>query len=264
MNPGDRAKSRNVAALDNTTEVETPERIRFRHRTAGPVRRSLAWLVDFLIRAGVLLLVLLGLRLGLARRLDADEIGRASQGVVLVVMFALEWGYYVLFETLWNGGSPGKRLLGLRVVKEGGFPIGFLDSVLRNLLRAADFLPMGYVVGATVMAADARFRRLGDRVAGTMVIVEDRVRVSEPLRLVPPATPAEWQGWPSRVVLSATEREALELFLRRRDLSVARRQELAAMVAPLWARRMGVAAGDPARFLALLHERGAATPAERR
>ncbi len=87
--------------------------------------------------------------------------------MLAIVRFILEWGYYVFFETTASGRSPGKRALSLRVVKEGGYPIGFIDSVLRNLLRGADFLPVGYVVGLFAMAGDARFRRLGDRVAGT-------------------------------------------------------------------------------------------------
>jgi uncharacterized RDD family membrane protein YckC len=246
-----------VPPLDNTTEVETPERIRFRYRAAGPVRRLFAWIIDLLIRSSLLIVILIVV--GLATSTKPDQLAQASQGVILVVMFALEWGYYVAFETLWNGSSPGKRALGLRVVKEGGFPLGFVDSVLRNLLRAADFLPAAYVTGLTVMAGDPRFRRLGDRVAGTMVIIEDRIGVSAPLRLEPPARPGELEALPARPPLSADELDALELFLRRGDLSPPRRLELAEMVAPLWGRRMGVNTGDPVRFLALLHERAAGT-----
>src|SRR4029079_7777418 len=99
--------------------------------------------------------------------------------------------------------SPGKRALSLRVVKEGGYPIGFIDSVLRNLLRGADFLPIGYLIGLFAMAADARFRRLGDRVAGTMVVVEERSRVAAPLTLAPPPTPAELDGIRTRAPLRA-------------------------------------------------------------
>jgi uncharacterized RDD family membrane protein YckC len=242
-----------MAALDNTTEVETPERIRFRYRAAGPVRRSFAWLLDLVIRAGILFAV--GLIILLVSAIKADDLAQASQGVVLVILFALEWGYYVAFETLWNGQSPGKRAFGLRVVKEGGFPIGFYDSVLRNLLRAADFLPVGYVLGLTAMVGDQRFRRLGDRVAGTMVVVEDAVRVGESLKLNPPASPGELEALPARPQLSVDELEALELFLRRGDLSPPRRLELAEMTAGIFARRMGVLSGDPVRFLALLHER---------
>jgi uncharacterized RDD family membrane protein YckC len=244
-------------ALDNTTEVETPERIRFRYHAAGPVRRCFAWLLDLVIRGGIVFVV--GLLVMLASAIKLDDLSQASQGVVLVVLFALEWGYYVVFETLWNGGSPGKRAFGLRVVKEGGYPITFYDSVLRNLLRAADFLPNGYVLGLTVMVGDGRFRRLGDRVAGTMVVVEDQVRVGESLRLNPPATPGELEALPARPPLSADELESLELFLRRGDLSPPRRQELAEMTAGIFARRMGVLTGDPVRFLALVHERAAGT-----
>jgi uncharacterized RDD family membrane protein YckC len=240
-------------ALDNTTEVETPERIRFRYRAAGPVRRAFAWLLDCVIRAGILMVV--GLVVGIISAFKTDDLAQASQGFVLVVLFVLEWGYYLAFETLWNGTSPGKRAFGLRVVKEGGFPINFLDSLLRNLLRAADFLPAGYVLGLTVMVGDRRFRRLGDRVAGTMVVVEDRVRVGESLRLSPPAAPGELEALPARPPLSADELEAIELFLRRGDLSPPRRLELAETTARIFARRMGVLAGDPVRFLALVHER---------
>jgi uncharacterized RDD family membrane protein YckC len=240
-------------ALDNTTEVETPERIRFRYRAAGPVRRAFAWLLDSLIKFAVLLAV--GMILGMVSAIKMDDMSQAMTGVFLVVIFVLEWGYSVLFETMWNGTTPGKRAFGLRVVKEGGFPIGFIDSVLRNLLRAADWLPAGYVLGLTVMVGDTRFRRLGDRVAGTMVVVEDRVRVSESLRLDPPAAPGELEALPARPPLSADELEALELFLRRGDLSPPRRLELAEMTAPIFARRMGVLTGDPVRFLALVYER---------
>ena len=238
--------------LDNTTEVETPEHVRFRYRVAGPVRRMLAYLIDLVIRGLVVLAVGLVLAIALG---DANAVG----GVMLIVAFALEWGYYVFFETTGDGRSLGKRALSLRVVKEGGFPISFMDSVLRNLMRGADFLPVGYVIGLFVMAGDSRFRRLGDRVAGTLVVVEERSRVAAPLTITPPPTAAELEGFPQRPPLSASERETLELYLRRVDLTAARREELAQMIAPALAQRIGVTVKDPVRFLALLHHRVAAT-----
>ena len=238
--------------LDNTTEVETPEHVRFRYRVAGPVRRMLAYLIDLVIRGLVVLAVGLVLAIALG---DADAVG----GVMLIVAFALEWGYYVFFETTGDGRSLGKRALSLRVVKEGGFPISFMDSVLRNLMRGADFLPFGYVIGLFVMAGDSRFRRLGDRVAGTLVVVEERSRVAAPLTITPPPAAAELEGFPQRPPLSASERETLELYLRRVDLTAARREELAQMIAPALAQRIGVTVKDPVRFLALLHHRVAAT-----
>ncbi len=237
------------ATLDNTADVDTPELVRFRYRVAGPVRRALAYLVDLAIRAAslALLYVVVALASGGGKRF--------SSGVMLIAAFVFEWGYYVYFETAGDGRSPGKRALALRVVKEGGFPIGFIDSVLRNLLRGADFLPVGYVLGVLTMAGDARFRRIGDRVAGTLVVIEARAGLASPLVLSPPVTADEVAGFPPRPPLSLSERETLELFLRRTELTAARREELAETIAPALAERMGVKVQDPVRFLALVHHR---------
>ena len=238
--------------LDSTVEVETPEHVRFRYRLAGPSRRALAYLIDLLVRVAVLAVLGVVIQLSVG---GLDDEGLASRGVLLVLLFALEWGYYVAFETAWSGRTPGKRALSLRVMKEGGYPLGFVDSVLRNLLRAADFLPAGYATGLLSMALDSRFRRLGDLVAGTMVVLEERAAAPQPLTLVPPATEDELQLVPQRPRLDAWERETLELLLRRTELGPARRQELAEMIAPALGRRLGVPVGDPLRFLALVHHR---------
>jgi uncharacterized RDD family membrane protein YckC len=248
--------------LDNTAEVETPEHVRFRHRVAGPTRRALAYLIDLLIRLAVAAVLFILLRLAFGA---GEGGGRATGGVWLAAMFVLEWGYYVAFETMGEGRTPGKRALSLRVIKEGGYPLGFVDSMLRNLLRAADFLPSAYAIGLLVMMGDRRFRRLGDRVAGTIVVLEERAALAARLVLQPPAAPGELEALPQRPALSAWERESLELFLRRSDLSPARRRELAEMVAPSLAARLGTAAPDPVRFLALVHHRlqAANRPTER-
>jgi uncharacterized RDD family membrane protein YckC len=202
------------------------------------------------------LVVLLVLGVILAIAMGASQ---AVWGVLAIIGFILEWGYYVFFETTGGGRSLGKRALSLRVVKEGGYPIGVIDSLLRNLLRGADILPFFYVVGLFAMAGDSRFRRIGDRVAGTLVVVEERSRVAAPLTITPPPTAAELEILPQRPPLSAWERETLELFLRRVDLTPARREELAQMIAPTLGQRMGVPVRDPVRFLALLHHRVAAS-----
>ena len=268
--------------LDTTAEVETPERVRFRYRLAGPTRRAVAYLIDLLIRVALLIVLALVVRLAFGVGEGASQ---ASQGVILVILFVLEWGYYVAFESTWSGRTPGKRALGIRVMKEGGYPLGFVDSVLRNLLRAADFLPVGYATALLVMLADGRFRRLGDRVAGTMVVMEERSAAPAPLALSPPPTAAELEPYPPRPRLTAWERESLDLFLRRTDLGPARRQELAVMIAPGLAKRLGIPVAwgeggfpaaapsreawnpprvpqtvtDPVRFLALVHLRAQAS-----
>ena len=242
-----------MEALDTTTDVETPEHIRFRHRAAGPSRRALAYLLDLIIRGALILVIVLLL---VAMGIMAGGLGGVGAGILALIAFVVEWGYYVFFETLWGGRTIGKRALRLRVVKEGGYPIGFVDSVLRNLLRAADFMPMFYALGVLVMARDERFRRLGDLVAGTMVVVEERERVGAPLKLVPPPQPVELEAIPGRPPLAAEELEAIELFLRRLGtLSPAREAELAAMVGPIFAKRINVRVSDATRFLGLLHYR---------
>jgi hypothetical protein len=168
----------------------------------------------------------------------------------------VEWAYYVFFETVWSGRTPGKRALSLRVVTEGGHPLRFADSLLRNLLRGADFLPGAYAIGLVVMGRDPRFRRLGDLAAGTIVIAEERASVQGPLVLDPPASAAELRPLPQRLPLSGDELDAIELFLRRAGkLSRARELELAEMVAPVFARRLGLRYRDAQRFLAVLHYR---------
>ncbi len=240
--------------LDTNVEIETPEHVRFRYHVAGPAKRAVAYLIDLLIR-GVIVLVL-GIVAVLAGVGSSDGMRHASSGLQLLVLFVVEWAYYVVFETVWSGRTPGKRALSLRVVTDGGHPLRFADSVLRNLLRAADFLPGAYAVGLAVMGRDPRFRRLGDLAAGTIVIAEERADVGGPLVLDPPPSPAELRPLPQRLPLSGEELDAIELFLRRaRKLSTARELELADIVAPIFARRMGLRYKDAPRFLALLHHR---------
>jgi uncharacterized RDD family membrane protein YckC len=244
-------------ALDTTAQVETPEHIRFDYPLAGPMRRIVAYLIDLAIRVGVILVVALVLAL-----VDvASGVDGMSQGAILVLYFALDWFYYVLFETLWSGRSPGKRALKLRVVGQDGRSLTVLDSVLRNLLRAADFLPFGYAVGLVIMGTDPRFRRFGDMVAGTVVVIEEPGRIGERLHIHPPPTPEEYAGLPARPELSQDELDAIELFLRRRGtLAPLREVELAELIAPVLAARMHARYRDPVRFLGLVYARALGHP----
>lgn len=245
------ASPRRPPPLDTVAEIETPEHIRFRYQLAGPARRMIAYGIDLAIRGIIVLFLVLALSLG---NLVASD--GFSRGAVLLTVFAVEWGYYVLWESLWSGRTPGKRSMHLRVLKEGGYPTGFLDIALRNLLRAADFLPAAYSVGLVVMGLDPRFRRLGDMVAGTIVVVEDPARIGKGLKIEPPPTAAELAALPARPDLGPADIEALHLFLRRvGTLNPAREQELADIVAPVYARRLGLQYQHSARFLALLYLR---------
>jgi uncharacterized RDD family membrane protein YckC len=253
--------------LDTDVAIETPEHIVFRHRVAGPSRRLLAYVLDLLlcysVFAALAVLVLLAI-VGTAGVSDAAE-GAAGTGIgfLLVVMFAIQWLYFAVLET-WFGRTPGKRALGLRVVTASGRPIGFRAAALRNVLRAADALPLTYsagllsLAGLVSMATTRRFQRLGDLVAGTIVIVPERAHVATPLLLFPPAQPYELAQLPDDVRLDADERQAIEMFLRRGPrLGRARQLELASVIAPRLAERFGLRNEDPARTLALLYDRAA-------
>ncbi|MEO7093901.1 MAG: RDD family protein [Polyangiales bacterium] len=257
-----------VLPLDTLVEIETPEHIVFRHRVAGPARRMVAHVLDLIICYGavvvIALIVVLATASGAAASSkDPDDVGgglKAGLGVILVVLFVAQWGYFFVFEAF-SGRTPGKRALGLRVLTTQGRPIGVAAAALRNLVRAADALPVGYLLGVLVMTMSDRFQRLGDLVAGTLVVVErSGLRVARPLVLSPPLRPHEMGALPEVVTLDAEERVALELFLRRRDtLGPAREHELARMIVEPLAKRFDVRAPpgaiDPPRLLALLYHR---------
>lgn len=239
------------ALLDTRTDIETPEHVVLSYHLAGPIRRGLAWAIDSVVRG--LLLLVFALLLGLSS-LGHDSAGGLKSGLLLVLVFLLEWGYFVACDMLMSGRSLGKKALGLRVVSAQGLPVGLGDSLLRNLLRGADFLPIGYVLGAVCMVFDARFRRLGDLVAGTLVIFEPKVAYRAPPRLSPPPSDAERAWLPRHVELSASEREAIELFmLRVGELPSARSDELADILAAPLAKRLRLRYSHPARFLGLVY-----------
>jgi uncharacterized RDD family membrane protein YckC len=257
--------------LDTDVAIETPEHIVFRHRLAGPARRFFAYLIDLLVLCGVLfviafIVVIAGVGGSVATG-DTGPFG-IGLGAMLVVMFAAEWIYFLVLEALY-GRTLGKRALGIRVVTIAGRPIGWRAAALRNILRAADALPLPTSLGpislvlallspagAVAMALTKRFQRLGDLVAGTMVVVTERSEAHGAVILWPPAQPHELAGMPETVTLDADERLAIELFLRRRlTLGRPRELELASMIAGPLANRFGFRAGDPSRTLALLYDR---------
>lgn len=202
-------------SLDTVREVYTPEGVALRLPAAGPVPRALAWMIDGIVRMAVLMIA--GIVLGV--------IGKVGSGVYLIVVFLLMWGYPVLFEVLWKGQTPGKRALSLRVIADDGAPVGWLSSIVRNLLRTVDFLPIGYAVGLVAGFADPWGRRLGDMVAKTMVIHAPagtpvgKAAIQGSFAPVQPLQPQE-----QAAVIAFADRSAL--------LTQERREELANIAAP--------------------------------
>jgi uncharacterized RDD family membrane protein YckC len=232
--------------LDTTVSKQTPERVRFRFRLAGPGLRGVAWIVDMLVQGTILAVYLLVLPLDRG----------VSGGAFLVFLFLLTWFYAAVFELIWSGQTPGKRLMAIRVIASDGSAASPGQILLRNLLRAADGLPFLYVVGVLVCIADSSLRRLGDIVADTMVVCEDRGRLDAVLSIEPPLTEDEIALLPGRVVLSPDERVAIELLLRRLHvLPPARAAELAGPLAENLSDRYGLTKMHPVRLLAMVWSR---------
>lgn len=195
--------------------VETPEGARIRLAVAGPVARGWAWVIDLLIR----LVFFYGLVMAMAPFFDLVKSTEFLVGVLLIVVFLLNWLYSIVFEAVY-GATPGKMIFKLRVVHDNASPLTVGGSVVRNLLRAVDGLPFFNALGLITMMADNRFRRLGDLAAGTLVIYKDKsksaIAFEHPTSLPPPA-------W-----LSREDRQAIVDFAERSsELTAERQAELA-------------------------------------
>jgi uncharacterized RDD family membrane protein YckC len=211
--------------IDTLRPVSLPEGAEITLRLAGPLTRARAWLIDF------------GLRFALSIMLPTvfAPFGEVGMAFVMIGWFAIATFYPVVFEALWNGQTPGKRLCNVAVVHSDGTPIGWPSSFLRNVMRFADVLPIGYVVGLASMVIDRQFRRLGDLAAGTVVVHRDSVAITAARSDVDPLPPP--------VALNPLEQRAvLDFAERRRSWSAERAAELAELAVPL----VGAARGEAA------------------
>lgn len=201
--------------IDTERSRATPEGVTLGLRVAGPPARLLAWAIDAIV------LVVAQFTLALfAATLDV-----AGLGFYYLLFFALFWFYPVAFEVLRGGATPGKSSLGLQVVHDDGTPVGLTASLVRNLLRFADFLPFAYGAGLVSMLLSADFQRLGDLAAGTLVVYRD----DEVGRKVPRAAPV-----PPAIALDRREQRAvIDFGARLSTWNEERRAELAAVAEPL-------------------------------
>jgi len=163
---------------EETLDIQTPENVAFGYQVAGIGSRFLATLLDtiliVLLQIAVILVFVLVLN---AFDLLGQTIAAWVYALLGIVGFIFFWGYYIFFEMLWNGQTPGKRWVGLRVIRTDGTPITLSESFIRNLTRLVDFLPAMYGIGIISMFLDKQSRRLGDLAAGTLV-VHDRAPIS--------------------------------------------------------------------------------------
>ena len=216
---------------DSSLGVQTPEGIEFVLYPAGFLIRACAWAIDAFIQGTLLLAILI------------------TAGVLswvlgywfsLILIFVLDWFYHTAFEVFWRGQSPGKRFMGLRVVRADGSPVNPGASFLRNLLRFADTFLFLYLIVFICMLVSPAFRRIGDWVADTLVVYTTNAR--SPGRFTSPALRRPVMPWlanvpmvsPSRK-LDYEEKQAILSFARRYPLlGQARADEIAA----IWAGKL--------------------------
>lgn len=211
--------------LDEELIIETPERVELRYSLANIGNRFLAALIDHLIQGATLiaLVVIAGL---ISRWTMFSSASTWTQAMMVLAVFTVYWGYFAVFETIWSGQTPGKRIMRLRVVREDGRPVRFFEVLVRNLLRLPiDLFPWpSYAIGVVSIVFSKHSKRIGDFVAGTVVVKErateapsldDIIKISEfestRLQRSAPAT--------FRVdlrLLDDRQMQAIEVFLKRR------------------------------------------------
>jgi uncharacterized RDD family membrane protein YckC len=240
-----------TAATDSTQssdyDVLTPERVMLRYDVAGIGSRSAAATVDIAIQFVAFAALIVGLLGSAALGAVTEPLSPAALGngtipqstivlaLVVAGMFAILWGYYIFFEIVWNGQTPGKRLLGLRVIRENGYPLRAADALIRNLIRIVDGPPFSAIVGLFIMLLNERSRRLGDYAAGTVVIREAKNHARWGDVVAP--------GQQTSHVVSLRPRDAslVRDFLARRHLLASPpRAALAARLAETFATRYGL------------------------
>lgn len=198
--------------IDDRHSLRTAEGATLSLVPAGILPRASALLIDLLIRTPIYIGALFML---------ASRSGHTS-GLMLILLFLLEWFYPVLFEVLRHGQTPGKRLLGIAVTHVDGTPVNFNASLLRNLIRQADFFPLFYLTGVLAMLSNRRFQRLGDLAANTVVVYVGQRH--------PPMQVTAADGYPADWSVTLDDQHTLLALLERQQhLSSARRQELCAL-----------------------------------
>jgi uncharacterized RDD family membrane protein YckC len=227
--------------------VLTPERVSLQYDIAGIGSRGAAAIVDTVIQfVSVTVLAFGAFAAGVVGALFGipnSALGSLMLGLFALAVFVVMAGYYMVFEILWNGQTPGKRLLGVRVMRENGYPIRPVDSVVRNLVRIVDWLPGMYGVGVLTMLLNKRAKRLGDFASGTIVVREGARGAAA--AMIP--TVSTSRGY----ALSNSDATLVRDFLSRRvTMNTVARSELAQRLASTLASRYALPVDpDPERFL---------------
>jgi uncharacterized RDD family membrane protein YckC len=237
------------ASFSDTHIIETPEQIPLQFAVAGIGSRFLALAIDTLIQAGVVIALLLLSRaaIGVASVLSLSGAAWSQGGVVLLIItaFLLFYGYFAIFEVFWNGQTPGKRIIGLRVVKTSGRPLTAAETIGRNLMRIVDSLPLFYGVGVIAALANSQNKRLGDFVAGSIVVREGSLGEMKPVWRTSQSEAAAPQPSLGAHGLSMADLTLIDTFLHRRhNLAPDVRARMAGEILDRVRSKLSLPAGD--------------------
>jgi uncharacterized RDD family membrane protein YckC len=201
--------------LDTRYRVEIPGGINLEAQVVGPIPRFFAFAIDLVIRGIVIFaLSILSIPFG--------SFGLGG-GFFLIFLFIIEWLYPVLFEVYMRGQTPGKKLLKISVINDDLSPVTLGTSMVRNLLRTVDFLPLFYLAGLISMLSNRRFQRLGDMAAGTIVISVPESAKSAVMKDIQPLAPVT-------SLLRSEQSSIIDFLQRSQQLSEPRQQELASIL----------------------------------
>ncbi len=222
--------------------IETPEQIPLEFPLAGIGSRFLALAVDTLLQTAVsLALFLAGVFIFAGLGLFTSPAGVWLTALAVLAFFLLQSGYFIFFEALWNGQTPGKRRLHLRVIRDSGRPITVYDAFARNLLRIVDVLPGLYAVGIVSMLLSSRNKRLGDYVAGTVVVHETPLERQAEVRWTAGGHDLGFDV----LRISPQEFQLIEAFLlRRSQLAAEVREPMAREIVARLAAKLQIPAGE--------------------
>ncbi|HEX8849209.1 MAG TPA: stage II sporulation protein M [Gemmatimonadaceae bacterium] len=251
-----------ASSLEQRVEIETPEHVAFSYTVAGIGSRAAAAIVDQII-IGLSIVAIFMVVAFLFAMVTGGDIGKGFEAVfgswaaavMIFAMFALSWGYFVFFEALADGQTPGKKMFGLRVVQDGGYSISFGASAVRNIVRILDAQPgFFYVVGMVSAVFSRTSKRIGDHVAGT-IVVHERVPEFAPAAVVTPDVARRDAALPVTALLTEDEYALLQRFMARRQaLEPSKRAELTMQLAQRFASRMPDDGGSDAARIVRLYQ----------
>jgi len=232
--------------------IETPEQTSLEFPLAGIGSRFLALAADTLLQTAFFAALAIAAALLSLANLFSAMTKQWVMAILLFVFFSVQFGYFALFESLWNGQTPGKRWTRLRVIKDDGRPITPYDAILRNLLRTVDALPTLYATGIISILFSRENKRVGDFAAGTVVIHEKPLEgVGSIWEASAPQTPAN--AWSALPQLTLEELQLIEAFFgRRSNLDPDVRRTISSQIADRLGARLGVvleARPDAEKFL---------------